>query len=354
MKISKTSRIGLALAGGLALLPWDAFGIITSETNFIISPFYDVEGRVGMQNRQIVFGPEDISCVYVDGEEPYLSDAFIGFNGLVGAPAGTPLAFKVFSPEFSGEGHCITGYLGAESYAFGSSRLAWLAPVKGSEVELRPFGTDRSDVLPEETDDYLFIEFDMSFSDSRHVPSMYPNLEWIPDLFHRSVTITIEYLPGNNLVTRKVDTHIFKSAITDGPFADFFLRWGDIPEPQDPSSAYFGEDAPVGPMDVHFKLDGYTTETLHLDAQPLYSYTYNGVVTPNMDGSETPGPSPSDFAKPNFPEVPTWGVVRRCIAEVVTCGCVPTVEIEPYLDSNDDTLHDAADLIRAMRGEPEG
>ncbi|MEQ8822609.1 MAG: hypothetical protein RLY93_20420 [Sumerlaeia bacterium] len=340
------SLLGLALmfCGLGEFVRGDSF----NETDFLVGPFYDVEGRVGLQHRVTTL-PSDMIFVFVQGEGPAFFDPFLSFVEELPVVAGTPLSFKAIVPQIAANGDCITGYLGAESYANGS-HLEWFVPVKASEVSLNPFGEDESENVIPGVEDYLFIELVMSVTESRTQPSLQSGITWIPGLSERSVTVTAEYLNGNDLFQKVQDVHIYPSATTDGPFAEYYLRWGPFPDPTPrPSFVHFDADAPVGPMNLHFKLDGYTTETIHMDVQPLYSYKYYGLVTPNYDGTEPPGPGPTELSKFNFPDAPSLGLIRKSIADVVTCGCIPTSEIEPYIEQNDDTIRDAADIVRAMR-----
>ncbi|MEQ8821550.1 MAG: hypothetical protein RLY93_15050 [Sumerlaeia bacterium] len=340
----------LVLATMLGGFPFPVSGDSFNRTTFILAEFYDLEGRTGF-NTRLKPSSEDATYVFVHGGGlPYFQPD-VGFAETLPIAAGTPLSFKTVAPEIPGVGTCVTGYLGAESFVNGTT-VTWFVPVKASEVSLRPFGEDVSDSLSETTDDFVRIDFLMSVTSNRTTPSLQSGITWIPNLSERSVTITVEYLNGNRLADRGMDTHVFPSATTDGPFPDFFLNWGDHlrndQPPYDPSHARFGFDAPIGPMRVHFKMDGYTTETLNIDAENFYYYKYYGFVTPNYDGTEPPGPGPNELSKPNFPDEPSLGLIRKSIADVVTCGCIPTSEIEPYIEQNDDTIRDAADIVRAM------
>lgn len=315
---------------------------------FRVSSFYDLDSRLGITVRPRENQAEDELLVWINGSGPATMDADpesgLDFGVELPVEPGTPLSFRASGIGFPGEGKCVSGFTWFAAHIAGQD-INWIVPTRGTELIESPWRNYEVQKGESSLLSRLTIQLTAWVAHSRQLPSLIVDDQKIFDNPGTTVTVTAEYLLGNVLQSLVSDSYTYPLPSEGGPFNDFELHWGDHATASNGSNeARFGLDVPFGPMRVHLKVDGFTTETIRFDIEDDNSYLRDVLITSDLD-APMPGAGPFQHDWTNF-ATPSPGVIRRSIADVMTCGCVPTFEIEPRLDANDDTVLDAADFVR--------
>jgi hypothetical protein len=120
--------------------------------------------------------------------------------------------------------------------------------------------------------------------------------------------------------------------------AGLWLYFTDDPEHYATSPIWAGPEVPVGPVTVHYWIEGYTTATLRTTLANPGGAGWTPVLVP--DGSPTQGPAPSLLT-------PTVGRTQMVASNWITGGgCAPALNMAVAVDPNGDGVHDSADIVR--------